>query len=419
MAYKELIKKFENIREYMREFFVYGFKNREEIGRKSARSYDNERRRIESWLGESMSFSRSANGKAKFISIDTRKVSKNPLYNAFKAKSFTSNDIVLHFLLLDILDEAEWKSFSEIVEGFYQEYADRLENEPEIEPPVIRLKLNEYVKEGIIECRKNGKNSCYRRSADKISVKDWKEAVAFYSEAGPLGVIGSYMLDNPALKDMAGYSSKYRFKHHYLVHVLESQILYRIFEAMNSNSDIQVTTIGRSSKNKTDFEIYPVKVYESTQNGRMYILGYEMKYKNFRFFRMDNIVEVKMLGIREKPELIYQKYEELLPYLWGVSLNNNKRNEHVEMTLVIKKKDSHILTRLQREKRNGRIEELGNDRYRYEADVSDSMELMPWIRSFIGRIENLECTNKNFERIFYEDLEEMNRLYFGGDESDF
>ena len=30
MAYSELIKNFERIRDYMREFYVYGFKSREE-----------------------------------------------------------------------------------------------------------------------------------------------------------------------------------------------------------------------------------------------------------------------------------------------------------------------------------------------------------------------------------------------------
>ena len=40
MAYKELIKDFNRIRSYMREFYVYGLKSREEYTEKSARSYD-------------------------------------------------------------------------------------------------------------------------------------------------------------------------------------------------------------------------------------------------------------------------------------------------------------------------------------------------------------------------------------------
>ena len=39
MAYSELIKNFEKVRAYMREFYVYGFKSRTEYDAKSARSY--------------------------------------------------------------------------------------------------------------------------------------------------------------------------------------------------------------------------------------------------------------------------------------------------------------------------------------------------------------------------------------------
>ena len=46
MLYTELIKNFNRTREYMREFFVFGFRSREEVGKKSARSYDDERHTI-------------------------------------------------------------------------------------------------------------------------------------------------------------------------------------------------------------------------------------------------------------------------------------------------------------------------------------------------------------------------------------
>ena len=48
MAYSELIKDFGRIRAYLRSFYVYGFQHREEFTQKSARGYDNERRRVES-----------------------------------------------------------------------------------------------------------------------------------------------------------------------------------------------------------------------------------------------------------------------------------------------------------------------------------------------------------------------------------
>ena len=48
--FQELIKSFPKTREYVRDFFVYGFKTRQEFTEKSPRTYDNERRRLESWL---------------------------------------------------------------------------------------------------------------------------------------------------------------------------------------------------------------------------------------------------------------------------------------------------------------------------------------------------------------------------------
>lgn len=73
MAYSELIKNFAKIREYMSQFYVYGFKSRNEYTAKSLRSYDNERRRIESWLGNYMSFHQDSGGRNTFIAVDSRK----------------------------------------------------------------------------------------------------------------------------------------------------------------------------------------------------------------------------------------------------------------------------------------------------------------------------------------------------------
>ena len=122
MAYSELIKDISRIRGYMREFFVYGFKGREEVGSKSARSYDSERRRIESWLEDYMSFRQDASGKNVFISVDSRRVPQNPLYQAWRAASFTRNDITLHFWLLDILSANSTKSLPDIIDIINNDY---------------------------------------------------------------------------------------------------------------------------------------------------------------------------------------------------------------------------------------------------------------------------------------------------------
>ncbi len=85
VAFSELIKDFERIREYMRQFYVYGFKSRSEYDLKSARSYDNERRRMDSWLSGYMSFRQDAAGKNVYLSVDSRNVTAAPSRTSWPA----------------------------------------------------------------------------------------------------------------------------------------------------------------------------------------------------------------------------------------------------------------------------------------------------------------------------------------------
>ena len=148
MPYYELIKNFEKVRSYIREFYIYGFKSRTEYDAKSARSYDDERRRIESWLGDYMHFTQTAEGKNVFLSVDSRVTRRNPFYKAWKAKSFTDGDITLHFAIFDILYTPEVKkTLAELVEEIDQLLSYRMT----FDESTVRKKLKEYAQEGIIQ----------------------------------------------------------------------------------------------------------------------------------------------------------------------------------------------------------------------------------------------------------------------------
>lgn len=68
MPFSELVKSFEKIRSYMREFYVYGFRTRNDFSGKSGRTYDNERRRLECVLGGYTASARDSRGKSVFLS---------------------------------------------------------------------------------------------------------------------------------------------------------------------------------------------------------------------------------------------------------------------------------------------------------------------------------------------------------------
>lgn len=201
MAYKELIGSFDEVRDYIREFFIYGIKKRSDFSDKSGRTYDNRRRKIESWLDGYMSFQQSASGKAQIISVDSREVVHNPLYKAFKTKNFSDYDILLHFCILDMLAGGKELAFRNIA-GKLQEYGFSGE-ENVINERTIRLKLQEYEKLGILKVRTEGKKKqYYSLSADAVDLVSWQDAIEFFSETEPMGIVGSFLLDR---KELAGW----------------------------------------------------------------------------------------------------------------------------------------------------------------------------------------------------------------------
>ena len=242
MAYNELIKNFEKIRAYMREFYIYGFKSRDEYDKKSLRSYDDERRRMESWLGEHMSFVRLPEGKNVFISIDSRTSNHNPLYNALKAKSFTDGDITLHFIIFDILyNENDAYSLPELMNKIDEEYLCYFEEPMVFDESTLRKKLKEYTELGIIVSEKQGKHLVYRRAKD-VKMNNFYDVIDFYSEIAPCGVIGSFLHDKEEKHDEA-----FAFKHHYITSAIDSDVLCLLFLAMQSKSVITVNNLSRKS----------------------------------------------------------------------------------------------------------------------------------------------------------------------------
>lgn len=408
MAYSELIKNFEKIRGYMREFYVYGFKSREEYTAKSSRSYDNERRRIESWLGDFISFRQDSTGKNIFITVDNRDVPHNPLYNAFKARSFTDNDVILHFYILDLLADGDTLTVRQIVDRLFSDYLSHYESAEAFDESTVRKKLKEYENLGLLESSHIGRELAFRRKQDKVDLESWKEAVSFFSETNPLGVIGSYLLDKYTELD-----DQFSFKHHYLLHALNSEILYELLIAIREHRSIDLTCFIVRRGELRQHTVLPIKIYVSTQSGRQYLLSYHYRMKRPMFFRIDNIRKVKPGPIESNFKKYAGFYDKFTENLWGVSTGSGHSLDHVEMTVHIGRNEGFILERLEREKRCGEITAIDEFTYRYTADVYDASEMLPWLRTFIGRIISFECSNDFARNRFYDDLDKMRAIYGG------
>ena len=415
-SYSELIKNFEKIRAYMREFYIYGFKSRDDYSKKSSRSYDDERRRIESWLGDHMSFVRTPEGKNVFISIDSRSIRHNPFYNAWKAKSFTDGDVTLHFILFDILHDPSVKcTLSEIMQEIDEKYLSGFENPMMFDESTVRKKLKEYTEAGIIVTEKVGRKVSYSRSEDS-DVKDLNEVLHFYSEIAPCGVIGSFILDKEKLDTEA-----FTFKHHYITGAIESGVLASIFTAMREKRIISVSNLSRRKDTPRRNRIIPLRVLISVQSGRQHLLAYLPDYNNFQSYRIDYLSNIKLEEVTPRFDELRAQIDEMKDKMWGVSTKRNKwgieKLEHVDFTVKVADDEAHIIRRLEREKRVGKVEKLDDNTYRFTADVYDVSEMIPWIRTFICRIIDMNFTSRTLETQFKSDLDAMYRMYGIGEVS--
>ena len=407
----ELIKNYEKIRDYMREFYIYGFKHRDEYTGKSARSYDYEKHRIESYLSNYMSASRTLDGKSVYLSIDSRNIASNPLFASLKSKSFTDNDIILHFFILDLLHSPDISlTHKEILEGINKQLESTTICVIDLfDESTLRKKLKDYVNQGLLIAEKSGKIVKYKRSTDP-SLGDLYDAISFFSEVSPLGALGFFILERDEK-----VSTPFAFKHHYLTSTLDSDILLLCLDSIRRQIQITVKTQSKGKEVK-QMQVVPIKVFSSAQNGRMHLMAYDLMLKKMVPLRVDYIKGITQGEVCPFFGAILDQFQKMRNHIWGVSMKKNiEATECVEFTVFVDKDEDYIYRRLFREKRCGIVEMIDENHARFCAYIYDSQEIIPWIRTFITRITDISFQNKAVEKQFFDDLERTYKLYEEGD----
>ena len=439
--FQELIKNIDKCRDYVRDFFVYGFKSRSDFPGKSARTYDDERRRIVSWLPEYVQEDYTEGGRSKNISlqIDQKKLHTNPLFRVWQTKSFTDKDLSLHFFLIKLLEDPEAAySAAELTDLLMDEYGY------EADLQSVRRKCNEYVEEGLFTMRKEGKSVLYSRGVlfEELPYSGkLLELIRCFQMDQPLGVAGDTILSGQDTEN-----DIFRVKHGFPTFTLEDEILLQLLSAIHEQkkAELLVQNNRRLQGEGSRRCGYPLQIFVSTRTGRRFVCmdmvtirkeqksmpdrkqsGRKTEY--FACFRLDQIKEVALLSeIDERREERLKRLAVEREKVWGVSfaplVPGRGLFQKVVLTLQIHEKtEPYILNRLMREGKGGSVERIGQDTFRYEKTVKDAMEMFPWIRSFTGRIKELSIygtdgeqifeENKKLEEIFRADLKRMYEMY--------
>lgn len=404
--FNELIKNFDKIRNYIRDFYVYGFMVRGDYQYKSARTYDNERRRIESWLGSFMSWRSTERGKTVSISLDSRRVRSNPLYAAWRSKSFTDNDIMLHFFILNVLEEDSFTA---------TELTDKIGDKHHVifDVQTVRNKANEYVKNGILMAEKQGKKLLYRRKEQKLVHEavyaKLLDAVSYFQEVLPFGFVG-----NTILKQSGAENELFYFKHCFMVHTLEDKVLLDLLTCIKEKRAAEFQYFSRRSKREDTIRGIPLRIQVSTQSGRRFVTMYNTYTKRLYNVRLDGIQKIERKGIVEQYNRLQEKYEKAGKKCWGVSYGgkDGERTQEIFVKFYIEeKKEAYIIRRIENEGRGGELLRIRENEYLYSKKVHDVNEVLGWIKSFTGRVISVESTNEFAANKFYHDMNRMFDMY--------
>ena len=161
-------------------------------------------------------------------------------------------------------------------------------------------------------------------------------------------------------------------------------------------------------------DIIPLRIFTSTRTGRRYLCIYSTKSRRFFCIRMDFIKkavpgEISPVYDKAREQLSQNQYKS-----WGVSFQNKTQTHmhYLKMTLYIDtEKEPYVLQRLYREGKGGKVIQTNENLFTYETQVFDANEMLPWIRTFTGRIENLESSHPGLKSLFERDMAAMYKMY--------
>ncbi|MGC6767356.1 WYL domain-containing protein [Enterococcus sp. LJL51] len=405
--FQELVKNFDKIRKYTRDFYIYGFKERDDFVYGSQRGYDNERRRIESYLSEWI-VTETVHGKKRVrLELDPNKSTANPLSAVWGAKSFTKNDIFLHFTLLDILQGTKGWTVQEIVDEIDDSYLSGFSDGYFLDPLTIRKKLKEYTALGFFKEKKAARECIYFQVPPLVLNDELRLAISFYKEIFPVGLLGDYLLkDEPQ-------ATPIQFKHAFPVQILDSQVTLQLLEAIYQRRAISFET------EKQHFEDFiPVKFSSSCESGRQYLIGRVTGKRHFYSVRVNFISNVKLGSEAVQFERLHTQFLAQKKINWNAALSS-RRTQRLKVYLAIdEKKEQYLIRRLEKEKRQGTVTHLGENEFLFSIELTDMVALNPFLRTFFGRIQRIQCSNRTWEQKFWQDYQQMHEMYFGGDQDE-
>lgn len=411
---KLLIRDYSNIRDILRDIYIFGCFSRDDYISKgiSGRKYDNEQRRITSYLPEKFIKKKRVGKKVLlYCSYMMTETPENFLTETYRNKSFTMLDFMTYFFVLSILNTESEMGLSEILEVIPEENDEVIYTKDN-----LRKKLDELIEKGLVVSEKLGRNVVYRVVEDCLADFETDELVNLYwllefmKNVVPIEMPFFFLQKKLKLYLFAernieiGEIHAFQYKHNHLFNVLDNEVILSALEAIHGNKMLFLRYLYRGEE-RTD-TVIPVKIIHECTYSRQYLLYYNVTEERIRTKRIDKIISAEIKGSVNGTILKRAQQEaESIENAWCIS-NVGQEPEEVRVEFRIDEdREQYVLERVKREGKRGKLKKLQDGLYLFTIKVSDSLEMTPWIRSFGERAKVVFSKDGLLEKHLLEDYE--------------
>lgn len=427
--YNHFIKDYETIRGILKEFFIYGCYNKEQLikfERIKGKKYDNESRRIRYFINKINLIENRINGK-KIINFKYDRYDNigNFLIKSFKTKTFNSQDINLHFFILQILSrEQKELSINEIMLIIQEEVFHEC-NDDEISYRMLRDKLNELIMLGMIQLTESNpiKYKLAPNVLEEFSVDELNnlhQILYLFRNISPITVPAYFAQDT--IKNYLVYyqgddcltKDVFLFKHTFLQNISNDEVIHDLLSAMRNQNEVEFIY---SDMSQIAIRAIPMKIIYDQHYGRQFIFCFNQEVKKPQTYRIDRIGRVKVLTENTFESKDYKCYETLINKSWSMTQLNdlidpmNANTISIEIDFIIDDGKEYIFQQLLSERRQGVITEISKTHWLYSIDVINPLEMIPWIRSYCEYAHVRKSEEHDIAERIKDDWQEVLKAY--------
>ena len=365
-------KSIEDIRTYVRDFFVSGYKGFEDYHRERGVSKSTVRDRantIGTVFGDIYSKQRGANGYCRLV-LDQSYPVRNPFHELYMHKSFTDKVIRRFFYAASIVSTKRLSknAFVKMMEGIDEQ------NNSDGASSAMYLLVDMLYDEGIFRRNARGIYSIADTSAIEalFAGKRFQAMLDFYSETAPFGEIGSFICEKLKADGLSFRSEPpfmYRFR--FPTQCLDSIVMYSILRAIQQKKTVRI-----ESDDGKSFECSPQRFFISRQSGRDYLVYLPAGSDTLQTIRLDKVASAEITDANAASAKINDSF-------WNPPFNVNGSFDEVRCTVT--SAYGADIAQFESERRYGEVTAV-NGAAQLRVKTNDARNTLFCLKRYIGSI---------------------------------